>query len=49
VELHEASLFGLLERIPDLLTSVNVDTVGYVSLRQMIQYYVPTIQLSNYF
>ena len=31
VELHEASRYGLLPRIPDLLISVRVDAAGYVS------------------
>jgi len=36
VELHEASRYGLLPRIPDLLISVRVDAAGYVSLRHEV-------------
>ena len=32
VELHEASTYGLLERIPVLLTSVSVDAADAVSM-----------------
>ena len=33
MELLEASFYGLLERIPTLLTSVSVDTANAVSIR----------------
>ena len=36
VELHEASYYGLMQRVPDLLTTISADAAGYVSFRQMI-------------
>ena len=32
MELHEASTYGLLERIPVLLTSVSIDAADAVSM-----------------
>ena len=37
MELHEATFYGLLEQIPVLLTSVNVDTAGYVSMKSTVE------------
>ena len=37
MELHEATFYGLLEQIPALLTSVNVDAAGSVSMKSTVE------------
>ena len=37
MELHEATFYGLLEQIPALLTSVNVDAAGSVSTKSTVE------------
>lgn len=42
MELHEAAFYGLLERIPVLLTSVHVDATDSVSMRSTVELYFPS-------
>ena len=39
MELHEAAFYGLLERIPVLLTNVHIDAADSVSMRSTVELY----------
>ena len=47
MELYEASYYGLLERIPTLLTSVSVDAANAVSMKSVTARTNPDLWDSN--